>query len=107
MTRADLAKGNPECLEALIRLNTEIDAAVAAAGLDLITAELMKIRVSQVNGCASCLRLHTREALKLGESPERLALIAAWRECQYFSPVEQGSVRPGRIGHAGGRGVHA
>lgn len=89
MRRVDLAAQDPASLEALGALNSQIDAAASAAGLDLLTLELLKVRVSQVNGCASCLRLHTREALKLGESPVRLALVATWRECQYFSPVEE------------------
>ena len=89
MSRANLATVAPACLDALAALNSTIDKAASNAGLDLLTVELMKIRVSQINGCASCLRLHTREALGLGETPERLGLIGAWRECQYFNPVEQ------------------
>lgn len=89
MARANLATHDPASFKALGVLNSKIDAAASAAGLDLLTLELLKVRVSQINGCASCLRLHTREALKLGESAVRLALVATWRECQYFSPVEQ------------------
>ena len=89
MTRANLATTAPACLDALAALNSTIDEAASKAGLHLLTVELMKIRVSQINGCASCLRLHTREALGLGETAERLGLVAAWRECQYFSTIEE------------------
>ncbi len=89
MTRTNLASQDPASFEALGDLNAKIDAAASAAGLGLLTLELLKVRVSQINGCASCLRLHTREAIKLGESAVRLALVATWRECQYFSQVEQ------------------
>jgi AhpD family alkylhydroperoxidase len=89
MTRVNLATQDPASFDALGALNSTIDAAASRAGLDLLTLELLKVRVSQINGCASCLRLHTREAVKLGESAVRLALVATWRECQYFSPVEQ------------------
>ena len=89
MARANLATIDPACLDALAHLNATIDEAASKAGLDPLIVELMKLRVSQINGCASCLRLHTREALGLGETAERLGLVAAWRECQYFNAVEQ------------------
>ncbi|MGP9487992.1 carboxymuconolactone decarboxylase family protein [Glutamicibacter sp. 363] len=54
--------------------------------------ELVKIRVSQFNGCAFCLRMHTRDALKLGESSDRLAALATWWESQYFSELESAAL---------------
>lgn len=89
MDRTNLATQAPGAFRALGALNSEVDAVASASGLELLTVELLKVRVSQINGCASCLRLHTREAIKLGESAVRLALVSTWRECQYFSPVEQ------------------
>lgn len=89
MHRTNVAEVDRACFDALSALNAEVDKAASAAGLDVVTLELMKVRVSQINGCASCLRMHTQECLKLGESPVKLALVAAWRECEYFSPVEQ------------------
>ena len=49
----------------------------------------MKIRVSQLNGCAFCLRAHTADALTRGETTERISLLPAWRETSYFDEVER------------------
>jgi AhpD family alkylhydroperoxidase len=54
--------------------------------------ELVKVRASQLNGCAFCLRMHTRDALEKGETTDRLALVAAWWESQYFTPQEQAAL---------------
>lgn len=51
--------------------------------------ELIKIRASQINGCAYCLDIHTKDALKLGESPQRIFLLNAWRETELFSAEER------------------
>jgi len=63
---------------------------VANAGIDPLQQELIKIRASQLNGCAYCLDIHTREALKHGESPRRLAVLSAWREAEdWFSEQDR------------------
>jgi AhpD family alkylhydroperoxidase len=67
------------------------DAAVAA-GLDKKLLELVKLRASQINGCAFCLNMHSVEARKLGERPERLDLVAAWREAPCFSERERAAL---------------
>lgn len=51
--------------------------------------ELIKIRVSQINGCAYCLNLHTVDALKLGETAQRIFLLSAWRETDLFTEEEK------------------
>lgn len=51
--------------------------------------ELIKIRASQINGCAHCLDMHTRDALKLGETSQRIFLISTWQETNLFTPKEQ------------------
>jgi AhpD family alkylhydroperoxidase len=50
---------------------------------------LVKIRASQLNGCAFCIDMHTREALKAGEIPKRIFLLDAWRETDVFSEEEK------------------
>lgn len=60
-----------------------------ASGLDRKLLELMKYRVSQINGCARCLDLHHREAIRLGEAEQRLHTLAAWRDCPYYSEKER------------------
>lgn len=51
--------------------------------------ELIKIRASQINGCAFCIDMHTKDALKMGESAQRIFLLNAWRETDLFSKEEQ------------------
>ncbi|MEX5270252.1 carboxymuconolactone decarboxylase family protein [Kocuria sabuli] len=53
----------------------------------------MKIRTSQLNGCAFCLRMHTRDALQKGESADRLAVLPAWADTRYFSDTERAALR--------------
>ena len=54
-----------------------------------IQKELIKLRASQINQCAFCLNMHTRDALKLGETQQRIFLLSAWRETDIFSPEEK------------------
>jgi AhpD family alkylhydroperoxidase len=57
--------------------------------LSKIHYELIKIRASQINGCAFCINMHTEEALKLGENPKRLLLLDAWWDTELYSEEEQ------------------
>lgn len=88
----NLSKQHPSAYKSLIALNGEADEAVKQAGLDPLLGELVKIRVSQLNGCAFCLRMHTRDAVAKGETTDRLAVIAAWWESQYFTDQEQAAL---------------
>src|SRR3546814_11104027 len=54
--------------------------------------ELVKIRASQINGCANCLHMHTREAREAGESEERIYLLDAWRESPLYSDRERAAL---------------
>lgn len=51
--------------------------------------ELIKIRASQINGCAYCLNLHTADARKMGETEQRIYCISAWKECGFYSEAEK------------------
>lgn len=59
------------------------------SGLDLKLLELIKYRVSQINGCAYCLDMHHKEAIALGENEQRLYSLSAWKECPYYSDKER------------------
>lgn len=59
------------------------------SGMDLKLLELVKYRVSQINGCAYCLDMHHKEAIHMGETELRLHSVAAWRDCPYYSPEER------------------
>ncbi|MCG6498786.1 carboxymuconolactone decarboxylase family protein [Kitasatospora sp. A2-31] len=56
------------------------------------TQELVALRVSQINGCAVCIDMHTKEAAAAGESPVRLHLVAAWREATVFTEAERAAL---------------
>lgn len=92
MSPVNLSKQHPDAYAGVLALNTTVDEAVARAGLEAPLAELVKIRVSQLNGCAFCLRMHTRDALDKGESTDRLAVVPAWRESQYFTDQERAAL---------------
>ena len=69
-----------------------LEAHVRQSGLEPRLLELVKTRASQLNGCAFCLRMHFRDALEAGETTDRLAVVAAWWESQYFTPAEQAAL---------------
>lgn len=70
----------------------ELEAAVVATGLDKTILELVKIRASQLNGCAFCLNMHTRDARKLGETEARIHVLPAWREAPFYSDEERAAL---------------
>ncbi|MFJ8066607.1 carboxymuconolactone decarboxylase family protein [Psychrobacillus sp. NPDC096426] len=51
--------------------------------------ELIKIRVSQINGCAYCLNMHTADARKMGETEQRIYCVSAWQECEFYTEEEK------------------
>jgi AhpD family alkylhydroperoxidase len=64
-------------------------AVVSGSALPAATQELVKIRASQINGCAACTDMHTKDAGHAGESPVRLNLVAVWREATVFTEAER------------------
>ncbi|ADI03455.1 hypothetical protein SBI_00334 [Streptomyces bingchenggensis BCW-1] len=60
--------------------------------LPAATQELVALRVSQINGCAVCIDMHTKEATAAGETPVRLNLVAAWREATVFTEAERAAL---------------
>lgn len=71
---------------------SSIEAALRDGPVPLRTRELVKIRASQINGCAYCLDMHTKDALHEGEDPIRLGLVAAWEEATCFTPEERAAL---------------
>ena len=86
--RLDMAAAAPATLRAMLALS----AALAGCSIEKGLQELVKIRASQINGCAFCLHMHTADALKSGETAERLFLLAAWREAPCFTSREQAAL---------------
>ncbi|MFD7875339.1 carboxymuconolactone decarboxylase family protein [Streptomyces sp. NPDC059766] len=66
--------------------------AVKASPLPAATQELVALRVSQINGCAACIDMHTKEAAAAGETSVRLSLVAAWREATVFTEAERAAL---------------
>ncbi|TCU30764.1 AhpD family alkylhydroperoxidase [Rhizobium azibense] len=84
-------------LNILARKNDGIDGLVAveawiAKSFDPKLMELVKVRVSQINGCVHCLHMHRQDALKQGETEERMLLLSAWRESQLYSDRERAAL---------------
>ncbi|MCC2265074.1 carboxymuconolactone decarboxylase family protein [Streptomyces sp. CT1-17] len=77
--RLEWAKHAPEVWKAMLRLDK-----AATQGLDPKLSELVKIRASQLNHCAFCLDMHTKDALAAGESVERIVQLSAWEESRHF-----------------------
>jgi AhpD family alkylhydroperoxidase len=93
MSHVNIGKQHPAAYKALMQLNDMVMAAAAEAGLGERLVELVKIRASQLNGCAFCLRMHARDALEHGETADRLAVVSAWWESQYFSDEERAALQ--------------
>ncbi|WP_394941027.1 carboxymuconolactone decarboxylase family protein [Psychromicrobium sp. YIM B11713] len=86
--RIRIPKVDPAFYQAMNQLTD-----AAAAGLDPLLAELIKIRASQINGCAFCLDVHLQESRALGESQQRLDILAGWHESpSYFTEQEQAAL---------------
>jgi AhpD family alkylhydroperoxidase len=65
---------------------------VEQSGLEESLLHLMMMRASQINGCAACLDMHTKDARARGESDERLYLVGVWRECPFYSERERAAL---------------
>lgn len=92
MSSVNIGKQHPPVYKGLVTLDAEVKSALDTAGVDPLLVELVKIRVSQLNGCAFCLRMHTRDSLAKGETADRLAVLAAWWESQYFTDQERAAL---------------
>ncbi|MER6216207.1 MULTISPECIES: carboxymuconolactone decarboxylase family protein [unclassified Streptomyces] len=90
--RIYLDKQSPAVYRALVKTADTVRATAAEAGLDRILVELVNLRVSQLNGCASCLDVHTRAALRAGETTRRLGVLAAWRDTELFTAPERAAL---------------
>ncbi|NRQ35507.1 carboxymuconolactone decarboxylase family protein [Nonomuraea sp. NN258] len=80
-----LASGSYQALLAL-------EESVAGSGVPQSTLELVRLRVSQINGCGFCVDMHARDAKRAGESDERLWSVAAWRESPYYTDEERAAL---------------
>ncbi len=78
----------PEVMKAVLALESQVQ----ASGLEPSLIDLVKTRASQINGCAFCIHMHTRDARARGETEERLYLLDAWRESPLYSERERAAL---------------
>ena len=83
--RVNISKAEPEGYKALLALEKYIQSSV----LTPTHKELIKMRVAQINGCAFCIDSHTKAALANGESMQRIFLLSAWKETDFFTDEEK------------------
>ena len=88
MQRIDYFKAAPNAMKAMMGL----ERAAAESLLPLKLRELVKIRASQINGCAYCIDMHSKDALKNGENVRRLLALSAWRETPFFDERERAAL---------------
>jgi AhpD family alkylhydroperoxidase len=86
--RMNAAEAAPGSFKALVALEVSL----RRSGLPERTLELVKLRASQINGCAYCVDMHAHDAKKAGETDERLFAVAAWREAPYFTDEERAAL---------------
>jgi AhpD family alkylhydroperoxidase len=86
--RIDFKSVAPDVFSAMRGLET----CVRRSGLDRALLELVRTRVSQINGCAYCLDMHTKDARAAGETEQRLHVLAAWREAPFYSAAERAAL---------------
>ena len=86
--RMDFRKASPQGAKAL----SELHAFVHRCGLEHTLLELVKLRASQINGCAHCIDMHTKELRAAGESEQRLYLLNAWEESPFYGDRERAAL---------------
>jgi AhpD family alkylhydroperoxidase len=82
----------PEIVPDAYRAISGVEAYIRGCGLDKTLIELVKLRASQINGCAFCIDMHTKDARRRGETEQRLYLLNAWREASLYTAREQAAL---------------
>ena len=86
--RIDITRVNPGVIQSMLGLERQ----VAQARLDRKLLDLVRMRASQINGCAYCLDMHSKDARAKGETEQRLYGLDAWRETPYYSARERAAL---------------
>lgn len=86
--RLNYAKASPDALKAM----RELEKYVTVSGLERPLYELIKTRASQINGCAYCIDMHTKDARTAGETEQRLYALSAWRETPFYTDRERAAL---------------
>ena len=91
-SRLQLSSAFPEAYQAILKLHVTVEKAAAEAGLEQKLLELVKTRASQINGCAFCTDMHSRDALKHGEDQRRLLVLPVWKDTDLFTETERAAL---------------
>jgi AhpD family alkylhydroperoxidase len=75
-----------------IKIMMEMEKYTKTTDIDRKLRELIKIRASQINGCAFCLNMHTADARKMGETEQRIYCVSAWEECTFYTDAEKAAL---------------
>jgi AhpD family alkylhydroperoxidase len=86
--RIDIRKTAPEVLRAML----DLESVVKSSGLETNLLDLVRLRASQINGCAFCIDMHSKDLRAAGETEQRLYLLDAWRESPCFSDRERAAL---------------
>jgi AhpD family alkylhydroperoxidase len=86
--RLDFYRANPAAIKSMMGLEEHL----AKSSLEKSLTELVRLRASQINGCAYCVDMHTSDARKGGETDRRLATVVAWRETPFFTDRERAAL---------------
>ena len=86
--RSNIFQTAPDASKAMI----EVEKCIEGSGLEYSLLELVRIRASQINGCAFCINMHVGDALKNGEQPMRIHLLDAWRDSPLYSDRERAAL---------------
>jgi AhpD family alkylhydroperoxidase len=86
--RLNYPKAAPKTLQAMLAISE----VVRQSGLEETLLHLIEIRASQINGCAFCIDMHIRDAKAAGETDERINLLTAWREVDFYTPRERAAL---------------
>ncbi|CAG4889261.1 carboxymuconolactone decarboxylase family protein [Paraburkholderia saeva] len=87
-SRLDFYSANPDAIKAVLALEERI----GKSGIEKSLAELVRLRASQINGCAFCVDMHVADARKGGETERRLATVVVWRETPFFTDRERAAL---------------
>ena len=86
--RLDYNETDPKAIKGML----ELEKYVVGSGLEVSLYELVKLRASQINGCAYCIDMHSKDARKAGETEQRLYALSAWRETSFYSKRERAAL---------------
>jgi AhpD family alkylhydroperoxidase len=86
-------KQTPQVYRSMVGVATAVAKAAEDAGLSRGIVELVNVRVSQMNGCATCLDVHHRKALAAGVTEKQLSTVSVWRDTELFDEREQAALR--------------